>query len=58
LPFDVSGSPTLTLPCGYRDGRTPIGLQLVARHLEEGLLVRAGDAFQRATEWHQRNPPL
>ena len=58
LPFDVSGSPTLTLPCGYRDGRTPIGLQLVARHLEEGLLVRAGDAFQRATERHHRNPPL
>jgi len=58
LPFDVSGSPTLTLPCGYRNGRTPIGLQLVARHLEEGLLVRAGDAFQRLTDWHQRHPAL
>jgi amidase len=58
LPFDISGSPTLTLPCGYRGGRTPIGLQLVARHLEEALLVRAGDAFQRETDWHRRNPPL
>lgn len=58
LPFDVSGNPTLTLPCGFRDGTRPIGLQLVARHLDEGLLCRAGDAFQRETDWHRRHPPL
>jgi amidase len=58
LPFDVSGSPTLTLPCGFRDGSRPIGLQLVARHLDEGLLCRAGDVFQRETDWHRRHPPL
>ncbi len=57
LPFDVSGSPTITLPCGTHDG-LPVGLQLVARHLEEGLLVRAGDAYQSATDWHRRHPVL
>ena len=58
LPFDVTGSPTLTLPCGYRGGRTPIGLQLVARPLEEDLLVRAGDAFQRETDWQRQHPTI
>lgn len=58
LPFDVTGSPTLTLPCGFRQGTRPIGLQLVARDLDEGLLCRAGDAFERETEWHRRHPPL
>jgi len=58
LPFDVSGSPTLTLPCGQLEDSRPIGLQLVARHLEEGLLCRAGDVFERATEWHLRHPRL
>jgi amidase len=33
-------------------------LQLVSRHLDEGLLVRAGHAFQGATDWHQRHPAL
>jgi amidase len=56
LPFDISGSPTITVPCGFRDGTRPIGLQLVARHEGEALLCRAGDVFERATDWHRRHP--
>ncbi len=57
-PFDMSGSPTITLPGGFTPAGLPIGLQLVGRHLDEGLLVRAGHAFQGATDWHQRHPTL
>jgi amidase len=38
--FDISGSPTITLPCGFANGGMPIGLQLVGRHFEEQLLCR------------------
>jgi amidase len=52
----MSGSPTITLPCGFTPKRTPIALQLVSRHMEEDLLVRAGRAYQRETRWHRMFP--
>jgi amidase len=57
-PFDMSGSPTLTLPGGFTTKGLPLSFQLVGRHLEEALLVRAGYAYQQATDWHQRHPAL
>lgn len=55
-PFDLTGSPTLTLPGGATDAGVPVAFQFVAPHFGEDLLVRAGWAFQRATDWHQRHP--
>ncbi len=55
-PFDFSGSPTISLPCGFSADGLPLSLQLVGRHLEESLLLRAGHAFERATDWHERHP--
>ncbi|MGE3846536.1 MAG: amidase [Gammaproteobacteria bacterium] len=57
-PFDVSGSPTLSLPAGFNADGAPFGFQLVADLLNEPLLVRAGDAWQRATDHHRRRPTL
>jgi amidase len=57
-PFNMSGHPTLTLPGGFTPRGMPVAIQLVGAHLGEALLVRAGRAFQRATEWHQRHPTL
>jgi amidase len=57
-PFDFSGSPTLSLPCGFTPDGLPTSLQLVGRHLEEAVLCRAGRAYERATDWHERHPPL
>jgi len=57
-PFDMSGSPTLTLPGGFTAEGLPLSFQLVGRHLDEALLVRAGHAYQRVTGWHRRHPPL
>ena len=55
-PFDMSGSPTITLPAGFTDKGTPVAFQLVTRHFGEQTLVRAGRAFQRCTAWHRRHP--
>ncbi len=57
-PFDATGNPTITMPCGFTASGLPIGFQLVGRPMEEDLLVRAGAAFQSATEWHRRHPDL
>lgn len=57
-PFDATGNPTITLPCGFTEDGMPIGFQLVARPMEENLLVRAGAAFQNQTDWHRRHPAL
>lgn len=57
-PFNVSGSPSLTLPCGMASVGVPIGMQLVGPHLSESTLLRAGHAYQQATHWHLRRPPL
>lgn len=40
MPFDMTGSPTITLPCGFTDVGTPLAFQLVGRHFEEEMLVR------------------
>jgi amidase len=55
-PFDMTGSPTVTLPAGFTESGGPVAFQFVGRHFEEDLLVRAGHAFQGKTDWHKRNP--
>jgi len=57
-PTDLSGHPTLTFPAGETAAGLPLAAQLVSGHLNEGLLIRAGSAFQAATKWHLRRPPI
>ena len=58
IPFDMTGNPTISLPCGFSSNGLPLGLQLVGAHLAEALLIRAGYAFQQATDWHAHHPAL
>jgi amidase len=55
--YDVSGHPTITLPAGLSSSGEPLGFQLVAPHLGEDLLCRAGFAWQEDFGWDGR-PPL
>jgi amidase len=57
-PFDYSGQPTLSLPGGLDQDGLPIGFQLVGPVRGEAKLLRAGRAFQKATDWHRRRPPV
>lgn len=57
-PFDASGSPTITLPCGFTKAGTPVAFQFVAPHFREEMLFRAGHAYQGATDWHRHHPEL
>lgn len=55
-PFNMSGHPTLTLPGGFTREGMPVGFQLVAAHLAEAALIRAGTAFQNISSWHHQHP--
>ncbi len=57
-PFNYLGLPTISIPCGADRRGLPIGLQLAARPFAEGRVLNAADAYQRVTEWHQREPSL
>ncbi|MDF0750933.1 amidase [Marinobacter sp. 71-i] len=57
-PFNLTGNPTITLPGGFSEQGLPIGFQLVAGHLDESMLIRAGAAFQSTTPWHRRHPVI
>ena len=57
-PFNMSGHPTLTLPGGKTERGLPVGFQIIGRHMEEALILRAGHAFQLSSDWHKRRPPL
>ena len=56
-PFNAAGVPALTVPCGFTPGGLPIGLQIVGRPFDEVTVLRAGHAYEQATEWHRRRPP-
>jgi aspartyl-tRNA(Asn)/glutamyl-tRNA(Gln) amidotransferase subunit A len=56
-PWSLAGLPVASVPCGFVDG-LPVGLALVGRRLEEGTVLRAAHAFQQATDWHDRRPPI
>jgi aspartyl-tRNA(Asn)/glutamyl-tRNA(Gln) amidotransferase subunit A len=53
---NVIGVPALSFPCGFSSAGLPIGLQVVGRPFQESTLFRIGDAYQRASDWHQRRP--
>ena len=57
-PFNMTQQPALSVPCGFtRDGR-PVGLQVVGPRHADALVLRAGRAFERATDWHTAIPAL
>ncbi|MDR7512781.1 MAG: amidase family protein, partial [Armatimonadota bacterium] len=57
IPVNLAGLPGLALPCGF-DGGLPVGLQLIGRPFDEATLLRVGHAYQQATDWHRRRPPV
>ena len=58
FPFNLTGQPAISLPLGWSAGGLPIGLQLVGGVLEDATVLRAAHAYQQATDWHLRAPPL
>lgn len=57
-PFNALGLPALALPCGFSSDGRPLGFQIVGRPFDEATTLRLGHAYERATDWVARRPPL
>jgi len=55
-PLNFLGVPAISVPCGFTTEGLPIGLQLAARWWDEESLLRAAQAYEQATNWHNRRP--
>ena len=57
VPANIAGIPAISVPCGFSDG-LPVGLQLMGPAMAEATLLRTGYAYEQATDWHTKRPPL
>ena len=56
--YNITGSPAISVPCGFGPDGLPVGLHLAGRNFDELTVLRAAYAYQQATDWHTRRPPI
>jgi len=57
-PFDIYGLPSISIPCGFSRNGLPIGLEISGPRLGEPAVLALADAYERATQWDERTPPI
>ncbi len=57
-PYNISGTPAISVPCGFSEAGMPIGLQLAGKPFDELTVLRAAHAYEQTTDWHRRRPPI
>jgi aspartyl-tRNA(Asn)/glutamyl-tRNA(Gln) amidotransferase subunit A len=58
IPFNVTGFPSMSIPCGFSKAATPIGMQIAAGPFQEELIFSVAYAYEQATDWHERRPKI
>lgn len=56
--FDVLGLPAISVPCGFTRDGMPVGLQIAGPRFGESRVLALAHAYEQATEWHRRSPPV
>ena len=57
-PFNLSGNPAVTLPCGWHSDGLPVGLQIVGPLMADAQVMRAAALFEAAQPWSHQRPSL
>jgi aspartyl-tRNA(Asn)/glutamyl-tRNA(Gln) amidotransferase subunit A len=57
-PFNLTGQPAASLPCGFDSKELPVGLHVIGRAFEDSLVLRACRAFEQAQPWADKRPPV
>jgi aspartyl-tRNA(Asn)/glutamyl-tRNA(Gln) amidotransferase subunit A len=55
-PFNLTGNPAITVPCGFNRAHLPAGVQFVGRAYEDATILRCAHAYQTVTSWHTMQP--
>jgi len=60
LSTSLAGLPGMSIPCGFgqgeKNGKRPVGLQLIGNYFDEARLLNVAHQYQQVTDWHQRSP--
>jgi aspartyl-tRNA(Asn)/glutamyl-tRNA(Gln) amidotransferase subunit A len=56
IPVNLAGIPAISIPCGFSQENLPIGLQMMGKHFDEGMLLRVAYTFERNTDFHLKKP--
>jgi aspartyl-tRNA(Asn)/glutamyl-tRNA(Gln) amidotransferase subunit A len=57
-PFNLTQQPAASVPCGFTQAGLPIGLHIIGRMFDDAGVLRAAHAYEQASEWSKRRPPL
>ena len=57
-PFNITGSPAISVPAGFSKAGLPLAIQIVGAPFSEALLYRVAHAYEQATTWSQKRPQL
>ena len=57
-PFNLTGLPAISIPCGFTSTGLPIGLQIAGKPFDEATVLRVAHAYEQHTDWHRRQPPI
>lgn len=55
-PFNLTGSPAISILCGFTTARMPVGLELVGRAFDDTTIISTAHQYQQATDWHRQRP--
>ena len=58
VPFDITGQPAISIPCGFTPEGAPIGLQIIGPQGGDARVLRAARAFEKANPVGRNRPPL
>jgi aspartyl-tRNA(Asn)/glutamyl-tRNA(Gln) amidotransferase subunit A len=57
-PAALAGTPAMAVPCGFSASGLPLSLQIIGRPHQDATVLRVGHAYEQATDWHRRRPPI
>lgn len=55
--FNLTGQPSISLPCGFDANGMPLGLMVSGRRFDDATVLKVAAAYERSTPWHERRPP-
>jgi aspartyl-tRNA(Asn)/glutamyl-tRNA(Gln) amidotransferase subunit A len=58
MPFNLTGNPVISIPCGFTSTGLPLGLQVIGRPFDDAGVLRVAHQYQQVTDWHRRRPAL